>query len=536
MAPWRSVGAIFLGVAGINAQEDADSTTYYPGNAVPKRNMPPTEGCTVTGKIFKPLTPVPETMEHPFVTRVGWDWCQNSCARAQVTDLYGSSYPCQHFAFFPDGKCYLGGKNAVLEDADNCNATNPCEHGFQVISGPPSCANKSNWVFPPVATAAGSAATTAAPTEAAPTTVVAETVAPTTAAPTTVAPETVAPTAAAPETTAPETAAPETDAATAAAATAAAATATAAATAIAAPTAESAAKTLAKGADCQTGGTPCEDGLICLGGEVVGVAGVCTESGPKDVAVVAPVVVDPTVVTMAPTVTMTSPTTVTMTMVATTTAPPPPANSTIVGYYYEPHNMDGTARITTPNWDMCYQLCKSNVFCEHFGYWPDGGCHQQGSNVTLVKASEKCQNTTDCPGLEVISGPRDLSDEKLWPSVDLAKLGAAGAAAAAAASAAAAAVPAPAPPVTTIDDKTEPVVSSSGPNDVQLRKGEESSGGGSGWLVGLLVVLGLAGAAYAAYSMGLFGDGYDKYDDDDDNDEDPEDGEGSPYGGGSPQE
>lgn len=158
----------------------------------------------------------------------------------------------------------------------------------------------------------------------------------------------------------------------------------------------------------------------------------------------------------------------------------------------------------------------------------------QGDNVTLVKASDKCPDLTNCTGLEVITGPRDLLDDKLWPSVDLAKLTAVPTAAPVTA------VPSLAP-VTTIDDKPTPVVSSSGSgSDVEMRKGEEgSSGGGSLWLLGLIALLVIAGGVYAAYSMGLFGDDYKEYDDEDSEDE--EDPEGGQYEDGydarrSPQE
>jgi len=154
--------------------------------------------------------------------------------------------------------------------------------------------------------------------------------------------------------------------------------------------------------------------------------------------------------------------------------------------------MTGTARIPTANWEACRQLCFSNPFCEHFGYWPDGGCHQQGSNATLVSAADKCKNTTNCSGLEVISGPRDLSMVNLWPKLSLSHA-------------------------------AEPVASTAAPDAVDdgidMRQSEASSGGSSsvGWVLGVIALLAIVGGLYAAYSMGLFGENgcgdYDEYSD-----------------------
>jgi len=60
------------------------------------------------------------------------------------------------------------------------------------------------------------------------------------------------------------------------------------------------------------------------------------------------------------------------------------------------------------------QLCVGNPFCQHFGFWPDGGCMLQGGDAKLVKAA--CDaSQPDCPGERVVTGPRDLADETLWP-------------------------------------------------------------------------------------------------------------------------
>merc|ERR1719188_1898984 len=98
------------------------------------------------------------------------------------------------------------------------------------------------------------------------------------------------------------------------------------------------------------------------------------------------------------------------------TPEPTPSDATIKGYYYDPPSMVGSTRMVAQSWEDCRQLCFNHYLCVHFGYWPDGGCMLQDGNVSLVKAV--CGDSElDCAGLRVISGPRDLADRTLWPSV-----------------------------------------------------------------------------------------------------------------------
>jgi len=95
-------------------------------------------------------------------------------------------------------------------------------------------------------------------------------------------------------------------------------------------------------------------------------------------------------------------------------AAPPPAGETFVGKMYEPHTMPGTTRTLVPNWQACQLHCQSQPKCETWGFWPDSGCHLQGSNTTLVAA--KCaQEGEGCAGLGVISGPRNFADKSWQP-------------------------------------------------------------------------------------------------------------------------
>lgn len=130
-----------------SATPSSGSGHWYIGSAVPDRNVaPPTSGCTALGKIWAPLSPDPAM---PFFSRVSWDWCQDLCNRSTVTLPTGMAVACAHFAFFPDGKCFLQGPDATLQEADRCNTTVSCEHDFQVVSGPADCALTSMWAVPP---------------------------------------------------------------------------------------------------------------------------------------------------------------------------------------------------------------------------------------------------------------------------------------------------------------------------------------------------------------------------------------------------
>lgn len=255
---------------------------FYLGSAVPNRNIPPpTSGCTALGKTWQPLSAA------PFASRTSWDWCQQSCATEKVTSIDGSIAPCEHFAFFPDGRCYLQGAGAVLKESLECSQAHPCEHGFAVVSGPADCNNTAMWAVPPVG------ATTAPATE---------------------------------------------------------------------------------------GGA---DNAGAIAGAAVGAAAAGAAVGAGAAA-----------------------------GAAATPAPLP--KGVIKGFYYSPRDMPGTLRVLSANWEACMNLCASNLACKHFGFWPDGGCHQQGNNATLTKATCSEEESVNCTQLGVVSGPRDLSDESLW--------------------------------------------------------------------------------------------------------------------------
>lgn len=119
----------------------ADEGEYFEGNAVEGRNVPPLKGCTVAGKFWEPLSPTPG---QPYIRSQGWDWCQQHCQEQVVTDPYGTPVTCTHFAFYPDGSCFIQGNAVTLVD----DTEGPYAHGFRVISGPRDCGNRSTWADP----------------------------------------------------------------------------------------------------------------------------------------------------------------------------------------------------------------------------------------------------------------------------------------------------------------------------------------------------------------------------------------------------
>jgi len=102
-----------------------------------------------------------------------------------------------------------------------------------------------------------------------------------------------------------------------------------------------------------------------------------------------------------------------------------PAACTVTGYLYLPHNMVGQNKTFELDWHWCQLRCKHTAGCLYFGYWPDKGCHLQGVtydvygtqlDVTLDKAI--CfDESTDCAGTKIISGPDDCTDPSKYPQV-----------------------------------------------------------------------------------------------------------------------
>lgn len=474
--------------------EDAETTAtttidpmsvFYEGNAVPGRNVPPMPGCTAKGKTYDPITP--RGPNHPWTKQNGWDWCQHYCNLNKVTDVYGTIYPCKSWAFFPDGRCYLQGVDTKLVEASDCNSTHACDHDFEVITGPPDCNNVSSWIYPPQPGQVTPAPTTPLSTPAP------VTVATTIAAPvaTTVAP-TEPPTL--PETTTEKPKEP---------------------------------KIVGMGEKCNGSifpGTLCAEGLNCLADvQMPGAWGICTQptTTPADkshekMTTTLPTVPPPPVMATLPSTEATTPapiapaTTIQVVTVATTvqevTTADPLAGATLLGYYYEPT----AVKTPTPDWRSCAALCASNVFCQNFGYWPDGLCHQQhGDNITFVKAI--CpEDGSDCPGSKVISGPRDLTDKSLWPNPALAVSSS----------------HQTDKEVTVITD-TPPVVAPP-PDTTHNREVEvhTSGAGSSGWgplLIGLLAFLVVGCGAFAAYQKGVCSDNYGESDEEEYDEEEAED-------------
>mmetsp|Transcript_20260 Transcript_20260/g.44241 ORF Transcript_20260/g.44241 Transcript_20260/m.44241 type:complete len:391 (+) Transcript_20260:187-1359(+) len=98
-----------------------------------------------------------------------------------------------------------------------------------------------------------------------------------------------------------------------------------------------------------------------------------------------------------------------------TTSKAPPSGKTVTGYTYEPADMEGFERTLVLNWEGCQERCQQSTGCITWAYWPDGGCHIQGANTKLVKATCPVDMPV-CQNLAVVSGPRDFSD-KWYPSL-----------------------------------------------------------------------------------------------------------------------
>lgn len=55
-------------------------------------------------------------------------------------------------------------------------------------------------------------------------------------------------------------------------------------------------------------------------------------------------------------------------------------------YFADPIDLLGTTRTSEPSAAACRVRCRRHATCEHFTWWPDGGCHLTGKESTLQKA------------------------------------------------------------------------------------------------------------------------------------------------------
>lgn len=104
------------------------------------------------------------------------------------------------------------------------------------------------------------------------------------------------------------------------------------------------------------------------------------------------------------------------------------------GYYYKPI---GTIQVWTAGMAQCQSICKDNLNCYHFSYWPNNhSCVQHdillgGTRAYLYNVSEECDITSgttsvadrDCPGDKVMSGPKscDAQSYDFYPDLSRAK-------------------------------------------------------------------------------------------------------------------
>lgn len=88
-----------------------------------------------------------------------------------------------------------------------------------------------------------------------------------------------------------------------------------------------------------------------------------------------------------------------------------PEGCTTRGAYWSP-NLENS-KTGQAAWTSCQGACSADPACEHFAFWPDGGCVLQGANATLLNATLQCQEAASgaasleaCQGGAVISGPK----------------------------------------------------------------------------------------------------------------------------------
>lgn len=93
-----------------------------------------------------------------------------------------------------------------------------------------------------------------------------------------------------------------------------------------------------------------------------------------------------------------------------------PENGTITGFVYEPHTLEGTLRTLEATWQLCQSRCQVTPACEHWGFWPDHGCHVQGKDAVLAEAECQEEPRASCAGLAVISGPRTFEKPANFPA------------------------------------------------------------------------------------------------------------------------
>ncbi|CAE7237495.1 unnamed protein product [Symbiodinium sp. CCMP2456] len=72
-------------------------------------------------------------------------------------------------------------------------------------------------------------------------------------------------------------------------------------------------------------------------------------------------------------------------------------------FYADPHKMDNTERTVEASAEACKQRCGSTPGCEHFTFWPDGGCLLTDASSTAKAAPYMYSDT--------VSGPVSCQEE-----------------------------------------------------------------------------------------------------------------------------
>lgn len=89
---------------------------------------------------------------------------------------------------------------------------------------------------------------------------------------------------------------------------------------------------------------------------------------------------------------------------------------------YEPTNMRGQERSEEPDAFACSKRCAGVTDCAHFSFWPDGGCHLQGSSAKPVTDDKVVSGSPTCEFQSNSTGKGWKFDFNLTKTVSLGGL------------------------------------------------------------------------------------------------------------------
>ncbi|CAE7566277.1 unnamed protein product [Symbiodinium natans] len=90
-------------------------------------------------------------------------------------------------------------------------------------------------------------------------------------------------------------------------------------------------------------------------------------------------------------------------------------------FYADPHKMENTERTVETTAESCQQRCVNTPACEHFTFWPDGGCLLTDASSTAKAAPYQYSDTVSgpafCGGRPAVDGVMPAAEASVGTDV-----------------------------------------------------------------------------------------------------------------------